>query len=81
MTWRALAACRGTENPRQFFDAPFTAALAICARCPVRPVCGDVGANEPYGVWGGTLPEERGFVNGTRDRRRAARRLAKAGAA
>lgn len=76
MTWRALAACRGTGT--SFFDAPFTAALAICARCTVRAVCGDVGANEAYGVWGGTLPEERGFVNGTRHRSRAARRLAKA---
>lgn len=80
MTWRAQAACRGTETG-VFFEQSHKAALALCAVCPVRAVCGDVGAKEPFGVWGGTTPEQRGFVNGIRTARRAARRVAKATAA
>jgi len=38
------------------------AAKAICARCPVRRECLDhaTATNEPYGIWGGQTPNERG---------------------
>jgi WhiB family redox-sensing transcriptional regulator len=36
-------------------------ALQICSQCPVQKLCADYAmtANEPYGVWGGTLPTDR----------------------
>jgi len=39
--------------------ADYTAALAICERCPVVDECRAAGAHEPEGVWGGTTPNGR----------------------
>lgn len=36
------------------------AAKALCVRCPVRRKCLEYGKNENDGIWGGTLPRERG---------------------
>jgi hypothetical protein len=32
---------------------------ALCARCPVRKECLELGWDDEWGVWGGTLPRER----------------------
>ena len=34
-------------------------AIAVCRTCPVRVRCLEVGASEPYGVWGGIGQAER----------------------
>jgi WhiB family redox-sensing transcriptional regulator len=36
-------------------------AVSLCKACPVQKICLDyaLAANEPYGVWGGTLADER----------------------
>ena len=66
MTWREQAACRD-HTATMFADFPdYGPALAICATCPVIDPCREASVNEPWGVWGGTTPEERGFVNGQR---------------
>lgn len=50
-----------------FADFPdYGPALAICATCPVIGPCRETSAHEPWGVWGGTTPEERGYMNGQR---------------
>ena len=85
--WRDRAACKDT--PALFFaEYPdYGPALAICATCPVVEPCREDGKNEPWGIWGGTVPEERGFLNGQRShsarltRRRAAIRASSASAA
>lgn len=35
-------------------------AKALCVRCPVRRRCLEYGRDEADGIWGGTLPRERG---------------------
>lgn len=61
--WITTAACRGNSD---LFFAPAgeragrraireAAALTICATCPVRAECGDAGADEEFGIWGGTV--------------------------
>jgi WhiB family redox-sensing transcriptional regulator len=77
--WPDRAACKAA-NPAIFFppgednrsidrQPDYSAAKAICATCDVRAECAAAGANERYGVWGGTTPAERGAVR--RRRRRA----------
>lgn len=34
-------------------------AKMVCEHCPVRPQCERLGADEEYGVWGGTDPKDR----------------------
>lgn len=34
-------------------------AKTICATCPVRGLCLELGREEPEGIWGGLLPDER----------------------
>lgn len=36
-------------------------AVRICIACPVQKLCLDyaITAEEPYGIWGGTLPSDR----------------------
>lgn len=38
-------------------------AEALCEGCPVLELCRDyaVEAQEPYGIWGGTRPKDRGI--------------------
>ena len=79
-SWRERAACREPGvDPELFFPVSelgpaalqITAALVVCARCPVAAQCLDwaLRAGEPAGVWGGTTPGER------RRLRRARRRV------
>jgi WhiB family redox-sensing transcriptional regulator len=66
--WWSRAACRSAD-PELFFPvsaagpsrAETAAAKAVCAGCDVRRECLDfaLATRQPYGVWGGTSPEER----------------------
>jgi len=66
--WGARAACRSTD-PELFFPvsgvgpsvAQIDEAKTVCARCDVRSEClaFALATWQPYGVWGGTSPEER----------------------
>jgi WhiB family transcriptional regulator, redox-sensing transcriptional regulator len=68
--WQQNAACKGTDT-EQFYNpdrargpnkrAREAAAKAICRGCPVLQSCLNwaLTYGEPYGVWGGTTPEER----------------------
>lgn len=68
--WQLDGACR-TTSPDQFFlpdaergrrrEARESAAKALCATCPVVQDCltHALEVREPYGVWGGTTPQER----------------------
>ncbi len=68
--WQALAACRSSDT--SIFYHPDNErgpsrmrrelrAKAICATCSVLDNClrWALGTREPYGIWGGTSPEER----------------------
>lgn len=67
--WWPFAACRGVEDPDLFFSvsevgpgaAEVARAKAICEDCPVRRLCLEdaLADGVPYGVFGGTTPEER----------------------
>jgi WhiB family redox-sensing transcriptional regulator len=71
--WQVYGACR-SAGPEQFFHgeaergrkrhARDAAAKAVCAACPVVRECLDhaLEVREPYGVWGGTTPEERAVM-------------------
>ena len=71
--WRATAACHGKSDvmfpattPGRGHPTDYTAALALCAGCPVIEPCRDAGAHEPDGVWGGTTPSDRAKRRGKR---------------
>ena len=68
--WQLRAECRGV--PAEVFftaesdkghrrDAHEETAKKICRGCPVLQHCRDyaVAADEPYGIWGATTPQER----------------------
>jgi len=66
--WHRRAACRGA-GPDAFYPRrgdPRAEARDLCSRCPVIAACGQAGADEQYGTWGGATPQQR----------RAARRAA-----
>lgn len=78
--WQQYGSCRATGDA--LFFAPVgerpttrarreTAAKEICAGCVVRRECLDwaLTVREPYGVWGGTTPEERSEMLARRTRR------------
>lgn len=71
--WRSRAACIG-HPPDWFYPErtstaradggltlPERRAKAVCVRCPVRAECltEAIVMQDPWGVWGGTLPHER----------------------
>ncbi|MGW7517791.1 WhiB family transcriptional regulator [Streptomyces sp. NPDC054796] len=69
-TWHQHAACLSTPerpvDPEIFFPEPeemdrIRAAKALCAQCPVRPVCLDAAleAGDREGIRGGMTEEER----------------------
>ena len=76
--WHADAACRGMD-PKIFYPeqggystlAANVEAQATCDGCPVREQCGEQGARDEYGVWGGRRPEERRMLR----RRRSVSRV------
>lgn len=63
VNWLESAACRG--KTRLFYSTygfEDTAAKTLCAGCPVREPCLEhaLTVDEPFGIWGGQTPEERG---------------------
>lgn len=62
MTWRDQAACAGMPATTFYPDRGTNATTAkrVCANCPVTTQCANDGADEPYGVWGGTTVDDRG---------------------
>jgi len=59
--WWSEAACLGAD-PELFFPESGNNsrnAQRICATCPVQKECARDGADELYGIWGGTSVEER----------------------
>ena len=71
--WQTHGVCR-TTDPNEFFPADSERgqrrqtreerAKALCAACPVKEACFNhaMAVREPYGVWGGTTPEERDLI-------------------
>ena len=61
MNWHEEAACRGRTTlfyPQKGRTAQ--AAKTICNTCPVATQCDAVATGEPYGIWAGKSPLERG---------------------
>lgn len=70
----AYAACRHEDSSIFFSEDPNDVSLArrICAGCPVAEPClAYAREHAPYGVWGGTTPEERGVTQNGRVRMEA----------
>lgn len=63
MSWRHDAACRGMDVDLFFPMSKDARAvgpgLAVCAVCPVSDECLLENIHEPFGVFGGTTPQER----------------------
>jgi len=63
--WMLDAECTRAK-PELFYPEPagrsVTEAKAVCARCPVQAEClaWAIRTNEPWGIWGGQTPDERG---------------------
>ena len=71
--WQDRGACRGLDTEKFFLPDAVRGktkrmreanAKSICAECPVVRMCLEwaLSVNEPYGVWGGTTPEERDSI-------------------
>lgn len=61
MNWQQQAACRGRTD--LFYpDKGRTgqAAKTICTTCPVKAQCDTAATGEPYGIWAGKSPLQRG---------------------
>lgn len=61
--WRLRGACRD-HNPDIWFparsdDSANHRAVHVCFICPVLPQCRRAGADESWGVWGGTTEAQR----------------------
>ena len=61
----AAAAC-AEADPEMFFPQPGPAgllatrrAVTLCRSCPLVESCLERGRDEPPGVWGGLLPDQR----------------------
>jgi hypothetical protein len=53
---------------RRDLNSPATeGAIAACRRCPLRGPCAEyaIAADERFGVWGATLPDERRTLRGS----------------
>lgn len=75
MSWTERMACRSMDP--DLFAAPDGPegerfAKAVCDICPVSETCKDYGKEEPRGVWGGTVPVDRGFPASPRRRKATA---------
>ena len=66
--WRQAAACRGqdpalfypVDGDRNVLDAdPAGVVDRFCRVCPVRAECLADAKDEPLGIWGGRVPDER----------------------
>ena len=78
--WYDEAACRGVDVEIFYSDRPeaTSAALQLCAGCPVKDLCLDMAmeSREFFGVWGGTAENQRQRIFRRADRRR--RRVSRA---
>lgn len=69
--WRDEAACRTltpAEADRLFFPivvfgdlTVYDEGRAYCSNCPVATDCARAGETEPYGLFGGLTPTDRGY--------------------
>lgn len=50
---------KGDERKGQTVEAYVEVAKMVCDICPVRGKCRNLGAEETWGVWGGTTYDER----------------------
>ncbi len=71
--WSDRAACRGMDDSVFFHPDNERGASkrrreayakSVCAGCPVRPRClaAALASHEPFGIWGGTTPDERDAI-------------------
>lgn len=65
--WRPKAECLGEDTDFFYIDERSSnqPAMAVCARCEVRPECliEAIETNERWGIFGGMLPIERAKVS------------------
>lgn len=54
------------EGDDDYSDEAVDEARVMCDTCPALQWCGRKFWNEPYGVFAGTTPRERGFRDGER---------------
>lgn len=43
----------------------------LCSSCPAKARCYEMGKDEPWGIWGGTTPDDRGYNYDGRKKRPA----------
>ncbi len=56
LSWQEQARCVEADDPEIFFDPDrYTVALAMCADCPVKQQCRELGKGMGPGVWGGRV--------------------------
>ena len=73
-SWIEFAACRGDDTNRYFPELGTPAALireakAVCAQCPVKLECLELGlekGNWEHGIFGGTSPGQRRVIRAQR---------------
>lgn len=62
-TWVKKAACRGMDTniwyPEKGQTTNANIAMAICRTCPVQRQCGEYGADDKHGIWGGYPYKQR----------------------
>lgn len=49
----------GTPVPRSAHSQYYDVSRLVCDVCPVRQRCEALGAEEEFGLWGGTTPNDR----------------------
>lgn len=63
MSWQERARCADSSvDPEIFYSDDSRspgAAKKICDQCDVQLECAAAGADERYGIWGGTTPSRR----------------------
>lgn len=69
MDWLDEALCRGKHQDLWFppfgderldpEDRYYDIAKMVCEHCPVQQACSYAGADEDFGVWGGSSPSDR----------------------
>jgi WhiB family redox-sensing transcriptional regulator len=74
--WMRDAVCRGMD-PNLFMPErgdywTMQAAKAVCAGCPVKEPCLELGMYEKFGIWGGMTEKDRRRLRRQRSRRVAA---------
>lgn len=65
--WKQRGLCAAAPDADAWFSNKYTlesqgvtkSAVATCQKCPVRSLCLAAGADEEWGVWGGTTEDQR----------------------